>query len=306
MNEDPISKSYYFERIKKKQKYQPSSTLKYNLAHYFVLLSARSVATAILHPFSLTTTWRIVGGDNYNSWFECFKSVKNNTIKSLYDGVVVTLVGSMCQNILIDGCMALLRPLLAIPDDQELQDKFFTLFKLEASHNEMKKSFRALMRNTVNYKLSKFLTTSILYPLYTLKYRMEAQGCTYLMPYFSSSIMDNINKILDEEGYEGFYKGFEAHLISIVPEMGAVLFWYFIVSLLIAFLYPEDDSDDNDYQFDDDSDDDVVDDNEDDSDDDIVVNTDTDFSDDDDVVDELSQNDYAHDSDPDYSDDEFD
>lgn len=65
---------------------------------------------------------------------------------------------------------------------------------------------------------SGFLGRTLAFPLSTLRYRLEAQGCSSLCEVSHDGLVSCLRSVLDDEGFSGLYRGFRAHCVSLVAQ----------------------------------------------------------------------------------------
>ena len=168
--------------------------LKYFLGNCLSGGLAGSISLMILHPIDLVRTRLATDNKNksglrkFNGTIDCFKKLylEEGGIKSLYRGIVVSVVGIFLYRALYFGGYDSLKGTL-ITDDTNFFLKWF-------------------MAQSITV-----MSGMCMYPLDTVRRRIIIQGGEIEKNYENS--FDCLRKILIQEGPKGYYKGFMTNAI---------------------------------------------------------------------------------------------
>lgn len=209
----------------------------------FLRIGSKALVAIALQPLSIANLWQIVSSPASLSLSQAFKKMAGTEGKSLFDGIGLKLV----EIALRDQLSNILRPqisrLTGTPTSDDLQLSFeMILHPKEHTKRQFVSSFRSLMKSTLNEYLVEFSASLLLYPLTTLRLRMEAQGADpEELPLISSNSIDVLSHLIEHEGLPGFFRGYLAHLLSAVPTITTIGIYYAVISILIEYLMEEDD-----------------------------------------------------------------
>uniref|UniRef100_A0A6U1SR34 Uncharacterized protein n=1 Tax=Vannella robusta TaxID=1487602 RepID=A0A6U1SR34_9EUKA len=212
-----------------------------------------TVANSLVYPFFMVGNWYIAQ-QKKTTWVatcnELLRSILKGN-KNPLDGFIVNTFRIMCHTWLVLPPMAMLKYLADIPDELEMKFHLTYIMLLcfennkeivKRPHEEKKKqllySFRQIIKNSAAYSISNWFAALALYPLSTVQTRLAFQGCE-LADHSYSGPIDAVSTIYKQEGTAGFYNGFLARSLMILPEMGMWVAVYSVGSLGIKFFYTE-------------------------------------------------------------------
>jgi len=204
-----------------------------------------------LYPLRTVGNW-YVAQRKKATWFSTFNEFSScvlNRQKNPFDGFGMSVVISMCNSWLILPPMAVLKYVMNIPDENEMRFYLSYILQLGLENNnniikrthEEKKAllqhaFTQIIKNSVAFSISNYLSSLVLYPLSTVQARLTFQGSELSEKSYSSSL-DCFRNIYSTEGISGFYNGFYVRSLMIIPELGMWLVVYAAGSLGIKYLY---------------------------------------------------------------------
>mmetsp|Transcript_15844 Transcript_15844/g.61907 ORF Transcript_15844/g.61907 Transcript_15844/m.61907 type:complete len:439 (+) Transcript_15844:171-1487(+) len=228
------------------------------------LSTATLVATnALLYPFTLVSSW-LMAQETDIGWTSAAKllwEARKNAGKSVYDGFLPHVLYGALHSLLIAPPMNLCKKLFRIPPEYELRTFIVRLgllgqmqllddFHHDDDHEdpvrkkrEFVTAFRSLTKNTISYQISNWAVAFPLFPLLTVRNKLAAQGASYLCPWRYSGFLPAVRGIYRAEGSAGFYRGIGGHAIKLLPELISMGCMYVAVSLLIEFLFDEEEFD---------------------------------------------------------------
>jgi len=94
--------------------------------------------------------------------------------------------------------------------------------------------------------ISNWIISGLLFPISTVRYRLEGQGATTTTTTTKSTTTTNtmvlyssevqaVVKLLQEEGWQALFTGYEGHLISLLSSMSFIFCFYCAGRVLIFF-----------------------------------------------------------------------
>jgi len=191
------------------------------------------LTSAVVYPLYTVGVW-YSAQDQKGTWYNTlaqFRDCQRNGTKSLYDGFALQALNVMLRTWLVVPPMMVLKKVIGVPDELSMRyhlnfvlvslisrDLNLTQVKGEEEKLQMKRSFRAVIKNSVAYTLSDWLVTLGLYPLITVRSRLACQGLP-LVPYHYNSTYEAFQTMYHTEGWQSFYNGFYARSLAIIPEM---------------------------------------------------------------------------------------
>jgi len=135
------------------------------------------------------------------------------------------------------------------PEEDEQEDP---LADDDASKTAVKRVVRTFFKTFVARGFSSYLATIALYPLHTLLTRVQLEGAASLFSSIDRSgapptpSVDALAPFRSWEGFQGLYKGLGLHLYSILPGAIVTFLLYAGVSLLVEYVYEDDDDEGGD------------------------------------------------------------
>jgi hypothetical protein len=204
-----------FGLIKPKDKQKEISTDIYEIL-------TRVAVNAALHPLSLLTVWQHL--KHFETSSVATIATISNT-KSLYDGVVehaISDLAYMLINYTLKRTVMKRLPTPTITDDKQsprsflnsVLNKFCTLW-----------TYSTLIDHTAKI---------IVFPLVTIRYKIEAQGVSFELPARFKDGFDCATFFYKNYGIAGFYNGVDILALSVLPELICIGGVYSIFRLIIA------------------------------------------------------------------------
>jgi len=238
------------------------------VAEWIIGNLANVLSEALLYPLFLAEVWMMVPQQD-TTWPHALSnlwSAARQQNKSLYDGFLPHALYTVLRGFTMHPLMKVLKHSWSIPTEPQLQRHMLQLMSLflvdegyteegeegetliyEPSPAERKRelvtAFRAVMKNTAAYMVADWVSQALFFPLLTCRNFMAAQGSTYLAPRRGLGWGGAIRHIVRSQGYQGFYRGFLAHCISIVPELMAWGVFYVGVSIWFEYRLSEEEED---------------------------------------------------------------
>lgn len=220
----------------------------------------------LLYPFSVVSSWLMAQEEDIG-WMNAARllwEARSNMGKSLYDGYLPHVLYGALHSLLVVPPMNFFKRTFRIPPEHELRGFILRLGMLgqmqvldefhDDDHEdpvrkkrEFVTAFRSLMKNTFSYHVSSWMVAFPLFPLLTVRNKLAAQGASFLCPWKYSGFIPAVRGIYRSEGSAGFYRGIGGHAIKLLPELISMGCMYVAVSLLIEFLFEEED-DDSDFE----------------------------------------------------------
>ena len=207
------------------------------LAEWGIGILSNILTETIVYPLQLVEIWMYIQQQDC-SIFQSSSYLLNSFFyqnKHRYDGFLMHCFASVSQGILVYPCMKILKNLIHIPDEQQLQKSMRVLLSLFSSEDpfecedddddqyewtnsekkrEIVKSFRDVMKNTFAFTLSNWFSQCLVYPLFTCRTILAAQGSSYLAPLKFNSTF-SVFKYLNRKGFSSYYSGFSLQLFSV-------------------------------------------------------------------------------------------
>jgi hypothetical protein len=212
------------------------------------LVVSSTVVASVLHPLSVVQTWNmtklppgdvgigIVSQAPSLTIRETLSNIMSHPGKSLWDG----LLPSISLRIIDSVVFSLLQPLVmrmlpGLSDHEHLE----RVKHAESAKRMLILTVRHITKMTVSSCISRFLIQILTFPLATVRFRLEAQGSSFLIPVQYEGTVDCATAIQRDEGLRGFYKGFPAHLLSIIPDLLFTGLTYATLVLILEYVYHE-------------------------------------------------------------------
>eukprot|EP00211_Chloroparvula_japonica_P005636 CAMPEP_0119135196 /NCGR_PEP_ID=MMETSP1310-20130426/18851_1 /TAXON_ID=464262 /ORGANISM="Genus nov. species nov., Strain RCC2339" /LENGTH=367 /DNA_ID=CAMNT_0007126057 /DNA_START=80 /DNA_END=1179 /DNA_ORIENTATION=+ len=207
---------------------------------YASLAISTTVATTVLHPVVVMSTWEIVQDKGRpkgfflspSTWFsavrEDYKAYEGMRAakKSFFDGLGATIMANVCFEILKFGIGRKLGELIGVRSrDKEIDE----LEKSATKDHDVNIRVNARRRNLVlrwrrlatvsfvNY-LSGVTAELVTYPLKTVAIKLQAQNASFRFPVSYHGGFDCMSRVVHEEGWGSLYSGMTTLVFSMLPE----------------------------------------------------------------------------------------
>lgn len=207
----------------------------------FVQAVSLSLSTAIAHPLSVIATSKtLIGYDGRGP----IQIITEDFDKSYF-------THGLSAHILFDVSKFFLRSIITEKVISICHflglGRSFQVFPHSSSKNmSLTDRWNRLVIMNLVQTISEWLSSGLLFPLGTVRYRLEAQGTQKRNPLirreYYRSFWQAILTMCDQEGWQGFFSGFQGHLMSIIPQMTFTLGVYAIGHSLIFFAKDRPDS----------------------------------------------------------------
>lgn len=189
-----------------------------------------SLATsAIVYPLYTVGVW-YSAQDKKTTWYDTlyqFRDGYYGGTTSLYDGFTLQAVNVMLRTWMVLPPMMIMKKVMRVPDELSMRyhlnfllvsllsrDLNLTQVKGEVEKTQLKKSFRAVIKNSVAYTVADWAVTLGLYPLLTVRSRLACQGLS-TVPYQYPSTIDAFRTMYETEGWQSFYSGFYVRSLAV-------------------------------------------------------------------------------------------
>eukprot|EP01103_Thecamoeba_quadrilineata_P021410 TRINITY_DN9837_c0_g1_i1.p1 TRINITY_DN9837_c0_g1~~TRINITY_DN9837_c0_g1_i1.p1 ORF type:complete len:304 (-),score=34.75 TRINITY_DN9837_c0_g1_i1:11-889(-) len=196
-------------------------------------IAVRLLVSGALHPLSIAAIWQQLSTYQQPlSLVQTFYMIRNT--KSIWDGLP--------EHLFAEGCYLITTQLLK---------KFLVYLRVPLPQIiERRNQPQVYIRSAVNKLFAilgysafcDYLARIIIYPLNTIRYRIEAQGVGPSFPIIYSNGLEVAQSIYNKFGIAGFYSGINILFLSTVPETVTLIVVYQIVMMALRFL-PEDPND---------------------------------------------------------------
>lgn len=151
---------------------------------------AGMTATALTHPLDTVRLRLALPNSGYTGMSNAFSTMlKTEGVRSMYKGLAPTLIG--------------VAPYAA------LNFSAYDMLKKAVYHGDKP---QGIVQNLLLGGTAGTFAASVCYPLDTVRRRMQMKGTLY------TSQMDALVKIWQNEGYRGYYRGWVANTLKVVPQ----------------------------------------------------------------------------------------
>jgi solute carrier family 25 (mitochondrial phosphate transporter), member 23/24/25/41 len=171
---------------------------------------AGMTGTAITHPLDTVRLRLALPNHGYKGMTHCFATVlRTEGVGALYKGLIPTLAG--------------IAPYAAT--------NFATYDLAKRTYKDMTGKDNTAVSNLFVGGASGTFSATLCYPLDTIRRRMQMKGKTY------SSMWDAVRTISQTEGFQGFFRGWTANTLKVVPQNSIRFVSY---EILLSLLFSED------------------------------------------------------------------